>query len=75
MIHHFNGPGVSHSIGASDGETVTFAADGDATLERSVDVIHWQLVAAGPAVITHTGARMTYRMRGTTGTGTLTVGA
>lgn len=75
MIHDFEGFGVSNSIGASDGQVVTFTADGDATLERSVDVIHWLPVAAGPAVTTHTGPRMAYRMRGTTGTGTLTVGA
>lgn len=75
MIHHFDGPGVSHSIGASAGQTVTFTADGDATLERSQDAINWLPVAAGPAVTTHTGPRMAYRMRGTTGTGTLTVGA
>lgn len=70
MIHQFNGPGVSHSKGASEGQTVTFSATGDAILERSSDVINWQ--PATPGV--HSGPRMAYRMRGSTGTGTLEVG-
>lgn len=59
------------SLVAHDGDHVSFSASGDVVLERSSDMRQWSL--SGPCV--HAGDSMAYRMRGTTGTGTLTVGA
>lgn len=69
LNHDFSTREKSDAIGDSDGQTVTFSATGNAVLERSADIVNWQQTSAG----VHAGARMAYRMRGTTGMGMLTV--
>lgn len=59
------------SLVAHDGDTVDFIASGDVILERSVDMRKWSQSES----CVHAGESMAYRMRGTKGTCTLTVGA
>ena len=70
-----NGTCVGLALPVTSGEPVVFVASGDAILERSSNMKVWEVVASQSASLVHSGECIAYRMRGTTGTGTLTVGA
>jgi len=69
-----NGACVGLALPVNSGEPVVFVASGDAILERSSNMKVWDVVASKSASIVHSGEGMAYRMRGTNGPRTLTVG-